>query len=271
MRRWELSASTPSIFSLKHFGLKCLVIHTLMRVTLNTSAIRYRKKQCLFCAESFRWKRSLLTFLQVPRSQPWPQSLSLCGFGCTPLIFHLTNVSYSASLSERHARKARGITSSLKWKYLFDNIFLLKYKKTLQIITQNKNGMTNNFKGERFNTSVDGSITGMHADFIIKDDMQDPQQASSDTQREHANHWDEATLTSRHKKPNSWLDIIIAQRLHESDLTGYTLNKKHQSHTNFIAGRNHSGQPGCSGLRQSRYTLTGFLTQTDGQRKSSKQ
>ena len=136
-----------------------------------------------------------------------------------------TNVSYSASLSERHARKARGITSSLKWKYLFDNIFLLKYKKTLQIITQNKNGMTNNFKGERFNTSVDGSITGMHADFIIKDDMQDPQQASSDTQREHANHWDEATLTSRHKKPNSWLDIIIAQRLHESDLTGYTLNK----------------------------------------------
>ena len=136
-----------------------------------------------------------------------------------------TNVSYSARLSERHAKKARAITASEKWHLLFDNIFILKHGKPLEITTENQNSIENNFKGERFNTSVDGTITGMHADFIIKDDMQDPKQAKSDTMRDHANEWDEETLTHRHKDASCFLDIIIAQRLHENDLTGYTLNK----------------------------------------------
>lgn len=136
-----------------------------------------------------------------------------------------TNISYSARLSERHAKKARAITDSRKWHILFDNIFKIRYKKTFQITTQNQNEMVNNFKGERFNASVDGTITGMHADFIIKDDMQNPKQAKSDTERTHVNEWDEETLTSRHKNEMCYLDIIIAQRLHEDDLTGYTLNK----------------------------------------------
>lgn len=137
-----------------------------------------------------------------------------------------TNVSYSARLSARHAKKARTITSSKKWHLLFDNLFILKYGKALEITAENQNAIENNFKGERFNTSVDGTITGMHADFIIKDDMQDPKQAKSDTMREHANEWDEETLTHRHKDASCFLDIIISQRLHENDLTGYTLNKQ---------------------------------------------
>ena len=136
-----------------------------------------------------------------------------------------TNVSYSATLSERHAKKARNIIDSDKWKLLFDNIFILKYGKPLEIVTENVKGTENNFKGERFVASVDGNITGKHADFIIKDDMQDPLQAKSDTMREHANIWDEETLTSRHKNQRCYLDIIIAQRLHENDLCGYTLKK----------------------------------------------
>jgi len=136
-----------------------------------------------------------------------------------------TNISYSARLSERHAKKARAITDSDKWHLLFDNLFILKYGKKLEIVSQNMNEIQNNFRGERFNTSVDGTITGMHAHILAKDDMQNPKQAGSDTEREHVNEWDAETLTSRHINPNSWLDIIIAQRLHENDLTGYTLQK----------------------------------------------
>lgn len=135
------------------------------------------------------------------------------------------NVSYSDALSARHAKKARAITDSDKWHMLFDNLFKLKHGKALKITTQNRNSIENNFKGERFNTSVDGSVTGMHADFFIKDDMQDPKQAKSDTIREHVNEWDEETLTSRHKRPQCYLDIVIAQRLHENDLCGNILNK----------------------------------------------
>lgn len=136
-----------------------------------------------------------------------------------------TNISYSARLAERHAKKARAITDSVKWHVLFDNIFILKYGKALIIVSQNQNEIQNNFRGERFNTSVDGTITGMHAHFLAKDDMQNPKQANSDTEREHVNEWDAETLTSRHINPNSWLDIIIAQKLHQNDLSGYTMNK----------------------------------------------
>lgn len=136
-----------------------------------------------------------------------------------------TNVSYSATLSERHAKKARSITDSKKWSILFDNIFKVIHGKVFKITTQNQKAIENNFKGERFNTSVGGTITGMHADFIIKDDMQNPKTAKSDTERAFANTWDEDTLTSRHKNEMYYLDIIIAQRLHEEDLTGYTMNK----------------------------------------------
>jgi len=136
-----------------------------------------------------------------------------------------TNVSYSGELSKRHANKSRAITDSDKWHLLFDNIFTFRFKKPLQILIQNNNQIVNNFKGERFNTSVDGAITGMHADFIIKDDMQDPKMAKSDTERVHVNEWDEETLTNRHKDQDCFLDIIIAQRLHQDDLSGHTLNK----------------------------------------------
>jgi phage terminase large subunit-like protein len=136
-----------------------------------------------------------------------------------------TNVSYSARLSERHAKKARSITDSEKWHILFDKYFLFKFGKKFEITVQNQNEMVNNFKGERFNSSVGAAITGMHADIIAKDDMQNPQEAKSDSMRENANEWDEETLSSRHRNPMCWLDIIIAQRLHEDDLTGHTLNK----------------------------------------------
>lgn len=136
-----------------------------------------------------------------------------------------TNVSYSGELSKRHANKSRAITDSDKWRALFDDLFTVRFGKPLRILIQNNNQMVNNFKGERFNTSVDGTITGMHADFIIKDDMQDPKEAKSDTQRTHVNEWDQETLTNRHKDQKCFLDIIIAQRLHEDDLSGHTLNK----------------------------------------------
>jgi len=137
-----------------------------------------------------------------------------------------TNISYSDTLSARHAKKARSITDSEKWHLLFDNLLKLKHGKRFEITSQNKKAIENNFKGERFNTSTDGTITGMHADFLIKDDMQNPKEAKSDTIRKSVNEWDEETLTSRHKNEMCYLDIIIAQRLHETDLTGYTLNKK---------------------------------------------
>lgn len=135
------------------------------------------------------------------------------------------NISYSATLSSQHAYKARAITESPKWHVLFDNIFRLRYGKELQIVKQNQNEVLNNFKGNRFNTSVGGTILGMHADIFIKDDLVSAEQAQSDVEREKANRWNDETTSSRRKNPSCYLDIYISQRLHENDICGHVLNK----------------------------------------------
>lgn len=135
------------------------------------------------------------------------------------------NISYSSALSMQHAWKARDIVGGQKWNTLFNDLLLIKYGKPLEIIKMNKNEMLNNFKGNRFNTSVDGSILGMHADILIKDDLTSAAQAASEAEREHANEWNDNTTITRRKNPSCYLDIYIGQRLHENDICGHVLSK----------------------------------------------
>ena len=136
-----------------------------------------------------------------------------------------TNISYSATLSQQHSFKARAITDSNKWHVLFDNIFKVIHGKPLEIIKQNQTEMLNNFKGNRFCTSVGGTIIGMHADIFCKDDLISAEQANSDVERTKANRWNDETTSSRRKVPDCYLDIYISQRLHEEDSIGHVLKK----------------------------------------------
>lgn len=135
------------------------------------------------------------------------------------------NISYSATLSQQHSFKARAITDSQKWHILFDNIFKVIHGKPLEIIKQNQTEMLNNFKGNRFCTSVGGTILGMHADIFCKDDLISAEQANSDVERTKANRWNDETTSSRRKVPDCYLDIYISQRLHEEDSIGHVLKK----------------------------------------------
>lgn len=135
------------------------------------------------------------------------------------------NISYSGALSSQHAWKARDIVGGPKWKALFTDLLTVKYGKPIEVIKMNKNEMLNNFKGNRYNTSVDGTILGMHADIFVKDDLVSASQAVSDTERNHANDWNDNTTISRRKNPSCFLDIYISQRLHEDDICGHVLNK----------------------------------------------
>lgn len=135
------------------------------------------------------------------------------------------NISYSATLSEQHSYKARAITDSQKWHILFDNIFRVIHGKPLEIVKQNQKEMLNNFKGNRYCTSVGGTALGMHSDIFAKDDLISAEQAKSDVEREKANAWNDETTSSRRKVPDCYLDIYISQRLHENDSIGHVLNK----------------------------------------------
>jgi phage terminase large subunit-like protein len=135
------------------------------------------------------------------------------------------NISYSATLSQQHSFKARSITDSQKWSILFDNIFRVLHGKPLEIVKQNQAEMLNNFKGNRYCTSVGGTALGMHSDIFCKDDLISAEQVNSDVEREKANRWNDETTSSRRKVPDCYLDIYISQRLHEDDSIGHVLNK----------------------------------------------
>jgi predicted phage terminase large subunit-like protein len=66
-------------------------------------------------------------------------------------------------------------------------------------------------------------VTGAGASIIIVDDPISPKQAASQAERTHANDWYNTTLYSRLDNPRTGVRIIIMQRLHEDDLSGYLL------------------------------------------------
>jgi len=126
--------------------------------------------------------------------------------------------SYSQSLSTDHALKSRDIVQSDKFKLLFPHIEIKRDQN-------NKTHYKNNQGGERFATSVGGTITGFHAHIIIVDDPLNPKGASSDADRDTANNFMNTTLSTRKVNKSMTPTILVMQRLHEEDCTGNWLRK----------------------------------------------
>ena len=75
-------------------------------------------------------------------------------------------------------------------------------------------------------TSVGGTVTGQGGDFLIVDDPLSPQMANSATERENANEWYRTTFYSRLNQADIGVRIIIMQRVHEDDLSGFLLDRR---------------------------------------------
>lgn len=127
--------------------------------------------------------------------------------------------SYSSSLSLDHAVKSRDIIQSDKYRRYFSDIAI----KTDQ---NNKGHYKNTFGGERYATSVGGTITGFHAHLIIGDDPINPKSAASEAERLTANSFMDTTLSTRKVNKSVTITWLVMQRLHEEDPTGNWLKKK---------------------------------------------
>lgn len=92
-------------------------------------------------------------------------------------------------------------------------------------ISGGKTHFQNGLLGERYTTSTGSSITGIHAHQLLIDDPMNPTIAASKIERERANTWLGATLSSRKVDHEITTTIVIMQRLHEQDTTGYILSK----------------------------------------------
>ena len=128
-------------------------------------------------------------------------------------------VSYSDALSRKHNILSRDIINSPWYQQNWSDRFHLKYDVNRQ------NEFENNHHGMLYSTSVGGAITGNGADVIIIDDPQNPIMANSETERQNSIDFFKNTLQTRLNNPKTGAFIIIMQRLHENDLTGYILSE----------------------------------------------
>lgn len=126
--------------------------------------------------------------------------------------------SYSGMLSKKHSLDTRAVLYSGWYKTLFPETVLAddQNEKMKFMTTQ---------RGHRIATSVGGSSTGEGGNFLIADDPVNSMQALSDVERETANNWLDQTFMSRQNDQSTSVVIVVMQRFHVMDPSGYLLQK----------------------------------------------
>lgn len=128
------------------------------------------------------------------------------------------------------------IRDTVRSRYLIDSLWFQEHWKNLINFSSDQNQKshyTNIDRGERFSFSVGGPLTGMGSDIIILDDPINVANIYSQTIRETCNSWFSEALTTRLNDPKQGKIIIIMQRLHQNDLTGYLLESGKWDHLNI--------------------------------------
>jgi predicted phage terminase large subunit-like protein len=127
--------------------------------------------------------------------------------------------SYAQMLSIKHSLDSKLIMNAPWYKKIFPRTILSrKHNQTSKFLT------TEN--GFRFATSVGGSATGEGGDILIIDDPHNPNHIHSPKLRERAILWFDQTFVTRLNNKNTGSIILVMQRLHENDLSGYLSSQK---------------------------------------------
>src|SRR5947199_7252480 len=129
--------------------------------------------------------------------------------------------SCGAELAQKLSRDCRAIMESDWYREVFPRTRLNRWAA---------HELTATAHGGRMATSVDGVLTGRGADLIIIDDPLKPDEALSDATRQRVNEWFSNTLYSRLNSKRTGSIVLIMQRLHEEDLTGYLLGQGGWTH-----------------------------------------
>lgn len=124
----------------------------------------------------------------------------------------LFGISYGGDLATKHASDFRSIVQSKRYQRIFPKMRIARATESDVHTTQ---------RGFRKATSVYAAITGLGGDTFIIDDPQKPVDAQSDPQRNHLTEWFSNTLRSRLDNKATGTIIVVMQRVHLNDLTGY--------------------------------------------------
>lgn len=131
--------------------------------------------------------------------------------------------SYAAPLALKHSIDCRMLMRSPWYRALFPHVALTRDQNEKHKFMTTK-------RGYRFATSVGGVLTGEGGNTLIIDDPLTPAQAASAQARAQVNHWFSHTFASRLDDKEKGAIVLVMQRLHLDDLSGYLLARGGWTH-----------------------------------------
>src|SRR3984893_7996025 len=123
-------------------------------------------------------------------------------------------VSYSGDLAKKHSNDFRAVLESCWYRSAFPGSRIGPFKNSETEIELTARGF-------RLATSVGGTLTGRGGDMIVIDDPLKPDDAMSEVKRFGANQWFTNTLLSRLDDKRVGAIVVVMQRIHMDDLTGF--------------------------------------------------
>ncbi|MBS1832751.1 MAG: phage terminase large subunit [Acidobacteria bacterium] len=148
-------------------------------------------------------------------SQAWP----VWEWIAFPHLQYLT-ASYSRDLAIRDAVDARRIINSGQYQSVWGDRFMMTSDQDV------KSRYENDRRGSRTITSTDSTATGFGGNRLIFDDPQNVKQADSDAERLQSIEFFRGTMATRLNDPKNDVAVIVQQRLHQQDLSGWCLENQ---------------------------------------------
>lgn len=145
-------------------------------------------------------------------TQTWPAWEWLVN----PSIQYLS-ASYSKDVATRDAVDSRRIIESEAYQRSFGHQFKMTTDQNV------KTRYENDKKGTRTTTSTESAGTGFGGNRILVDDPVSALQADSEADRLQSVEWWKGTASTRLNNPKSDAIVVVQQRLHTDDLSGYIL------------------------------------------------
>jgi predicted phage terminase large subunit-like protein len=125
-------------------------------------------------------------------------------------------VSYTQDLANDLSSMRRRLMESDDYCRLFPRVCLVK---------STENELQTDAGGFCYATSIGGTLTGRGGDILIIDDPLNSNEAYSEAARNRTNEWYSQTLLSRLNDKQRGAIVVIMQRLHQYDFTGYLLEQ----------------------------------------------
>ena len=151
-------------------------------------------------------------------------------------------VSYSATLALETATTSRDLIRSDRFMAVYPELDVKQdkdQKSNFQVVKREPSSPGRQDRlhrgGNRYSTSVGGTVTGFHGHMILIDDPINPEQAVSEAELRSANRYIDQTLPTRKIDKAVCPTVTIMQRLREDDPTGHALqkNKDNIRHLSF--------------------------------------